>query len=108
MRTESLNALFRSFEKLESALDAAEEISSNTHDSDLLRRLKSYRESLAKQKSLARALAEQVSDGNFSQIRRNIDLIREHSSMIRDDAREAIGNRRSPLLEAPLDLSQLH
>lgn len=106
MRNESITALFRSFEKLERALEAAEDASSK--DQALQERLQSYRESLIKQKDLARALAEQVAEGNFSQVRRNIDLIREHSSMIRDDARSVLGQRQVVIKDQPQAGSYLH
>ncbi len=108
MKPDTFRTLLRSFEKLERALDTAEDAAIAKDSEDVRRRLRSYRESLQKQKTLAESLEAYLSCGNMSEVSRHISLIRQHSSMIRDDARDIVSLTSSNPPKLERVSSELH
>lgn len=93
-----VNRLFESFRDLDRAISAAKDtLERRTQEkggdacADVLQRIKSYQSILEKQRDLATTLCGHMTLGNWPEVARHIKLINGLSSMIRDDAREILG-----------------
>jgi hypothetical protein len=84
-----VDRLFLSFSELEQAINGAKATLSakGTIPDDIMKRLSSYDEILAKQKSLAGDLCDSMQKENWDEVNRLVSLINGLSAMIRDDAR---------------------
>jgi len=96
MQTDStgiIDRLFSSFEELESAISSAKKTLSEKESvsPEILDRIDSYDSILAKQRGLARQLCAHITDGNWDEVARHVNLINGLSAMIRDDARAILG-----------------
>jgi hypothetical protein len=99
-----VNRLFASFSELEQAIQSARKTLSERPSvpAEVLRRIESYDEILAKQRTLANSLCSHIDDGNWDEVSRHVGLINGLSAMIRDDAR-AILAALSPQAKAPVE-----
>lgn len=89
-----IDRLFASFTDLESAIRSARETleRKSTIPEEVMRRLNSYDEILAKQRTLATTLCECIERGDWDEVSRHVTLINGLSAMIRDDARAILSS----------------
>ncbi len=94
-----INRLFESISELENAISSARvTLSSNKKQTEpLLGRIEVYQDILSKQRNLATALCGHAALGNWNEVSRHVKLINELSYLIRDDAREVLGNAFTPM-----------
>ena len=94
MQGNIIDRLFLSFSDLERAIESAKRTleSKGAVSPEVIRRLESYDGILAKQRSLASALCESISKGDWEEVSRNVGLINGLSAMIRDDARSILSS----------------
>ncbi len=104
-----IDRLFASFTELEGAIQSAKKTLSQKESvpSAVIARLNSYDGILAKQKGLAQELCQFISQGNWDEVSRHVNLINGLSAMIRDDAR-AILQSISTNTDAPGDDDSLN
>ncbi len=109
-----VNRLFESFRDLEQAISAAKTtLERRTKEangdscSDVLHRINSYHSILQKQRDLATTLCGHMTLGNWPEVARHIKLINGLSSMIRDDAREILGQAECPKHQSSEDVDIL-
>jgi len=94
MQTTIIDRLFSSFTDLEGAIKSARGSleKKGSISPEILKRLDSYDDILAKQKELAEELCKFVSKGDWNEVTRYVGLINGLSSMIRDDARAILSS----------------
>lgn len=89
MHVSIIERLFSSFTDLEKAIHSARSTLAERENvpEEVMARLKSYDDILAKQKGLAETLCGHIRGGNWDEVTRHVSLINGLSAMIRDDAR---------------------
>lgn len=92
MESSIIERLFSSFQDLEQAIGSAKRTLAKKDGvpAEVMRRIESYDEILAKQRSLAGALCDHISKQNWDEVTRHVGLINGLSAMIRDDARSIL------------------
>lgn len=93
MQGNIIERLFSSFKDLEQAIESARTTLSKKKSvpQEILTRLASYDDIIAKQRHLANELCGLIEDGDWDQVTRHVSLINGLSAMIRDDARAILG-----------------
>ena len=94
MQSDIINRLFTSFADLEAAIKSAKNTleQKGSVSPEILERLQSYDGILLKQRNLATALCEHISNQNWDEVSRHVSLINGLSAMIRDDARAILSS----------------
>lgn len=94
MQENIIDRLFSSFTDLEKAIKSARGTleKRGTVSPEILTRLDSYDDILAKQRGLAGELCDHIKAGNWDQVTRHVSLINGLSAMIRDDARAILSS----------------
>lgn len=89
-----INRLFQSFQDLEKAIGSARKTLEEREEvpAEVVERLNSYDTILAKQRNLAKELCENIKQGNWDEVTRQVGLINGLSAMIRDDARAILSS----------------
>jgi len=89
MQVSIIERLFSSFSDLEKAIHSARSTLEQREQvpDEVIARLKSYDDILAKQRGLAETLCSHIRGGNWDEVTRHVSLINGLSAMIRDDAR---------------------
>ncbi|MCB9030609.1 MAG: hypothetical protein H6619_06115 [Deltaproteobacteria bacterium] len=84
-----IDRLFSSFSDLERAIGSAKETLEQKEyvPEQIIERVASYDNILAKQRRLAKELCTHINSGNWDEVSRHVNLINGLSAMIRDDAR---------------------
>lgn len=94
MHDNIVDRLYTSFEELEEAISSAKATLSEkkTVPAEVLGRLQSYDGILMKQRTLAASLCHHISQGDWDEVSRHVNLINGLSAMIRDDARSILSS----------------
>ena len=94
MQGNIIDRLLNSFTELEQAIDSAKVTLAQKESipEEIMKRLNSYDGILAKQRTLATNLCEQINLGNWDEVSRLVGIINGLSAMIRDDARAILSS----------------
>ena len=94
MSSTIIERLFSSFSDLEQAIASAKATlaSKESVPGEVFQRLNSYDGILAKQRHLAGVLCQHISQGNWNEVTRHVNLINGLSALIRDDARAILSS----------------
>ena len=89
--------LFKSLRNLEEAIAQTKRIVEEQQEArpDVVERLRCYEEVLRKQKILADALVRHITDQNWDQVRRHVELIRGSSVLIQLDSESMVATMNS-------------
>ncbi|MCC6953287.1 MAG: hypothetical protein IT290_04150 [Deltaproteobacteria bacterium] len=92
MVVDLVNKLLDSFSELERCVDVTRDVLRTRDDvsPDVLCRINSYSEMVAKQRKLALELEVLIAEQNWDQVNRYVRLINGYSHMIRQDAQEIL------------------
>lgn len=92
MVTDLVSKLLDSFAELERCIDVTKDVLSTRDDvsPDVLHRVASYSEMVAKQRKLALELELLIANQEWDQVNRYVRLINGYSHMIRQDAQEIL------------------
>lgn len=94
MQNDIIERLFSSFTDLETAITSARTTleKRGAIPGEIIARLTSYDDILAKQRALAGKLCVFIRSGNWDEVARHVSLINGLSAMIRDDARAILSS----------------
>ncbi|MCB0335200.1 MAG: hypothetical protein KDD62_02810 [Bdellovibrionales bacterium] len=89
-----IDRLFNSFTELETAINSAKATLAKKESvpQEIIERLNSYDDILAKQRHLAETLCSHIDQGEWDEVNRHVSLINGLSAMIRDDARAILSS----------------
>ena len=92
MQQNIINRLFQSLTELESAINRAKTtLKANSSISpNVIDRLESYTDILQQQRDMAGELCVYITEQNWEEVNRHVNMINCMSAMIRDDAREIL------------------